>query len=83
MAQYEVKPMSASGLEPFRVWVFAELSEISKAFNGVQQPILPMLYKPPTKLVDGMIVLADGTRWNPGSGGGFYGYRAGAWRFLG
>jgi hypothetical protein len=28
-------------------------------------------------------VLADGTSWNPGSGGGFYGYRAGAWRFLG
>lgn len=42
-----------------------------------------MLYAPPTKPRDGMIVLADGTAWNPGSGAGFYGYRAGAWRFLG
>lgn len=29
------------------------------------------------------MVLADGTNWNPGSGGGCYIYRAGAWRFLG
>ena len=44
---------------------------------------LEMLYAAPAKPRDGMVVLADGTTWNPGSGGGFYGYRAGAWRFLG
>jgi len=32
---------------------------------------------------EGMIVRADGTSWNPGSGGGFYGYHGGAWVFLG
>ena len=33
----------------------------------------------PVKLRNGMIVYADGTDWNPGSGEGFYGYQAGAW----
>ena len=37
----------------------------------------------PAKPREGMIRLADGTLWNPGSGSGFYGYRAGAWRLLG
>jgi len=37
----------------------------------------------PDKPRDGIIVLADGVSWNPGSGPGYYGYRAGAWRFLG
>jgi hypothetical protein len=32
---------------------------------------------------EGMIVRADGVNWNPGSGGGFYGYHDGAWVFLG
>lgn len=61
-----------------------ELSNLEKA----QQAPFPFLsvsmsYVEPTKVFDGMIVLADGTNWNPGSGAGFYGYRAGAWRFLG
>ena len=37
----------------------------------------------PTKPREGMFRLADGVSWNPGSGSGFYGYRAGVWRFLG
>ena len=46
----------------------AHLSELNKA-----------LVKPRA----GMVVLADGVFFNPGSGPGFYGYRGGAWRFLG
>lgn len=37
----------------------------------------------PTQPYDGQIVIADGTSWNPGSGGGFYGYYGGSWTFLG
>jgi hypothetical protein len=33
----------------------------------------------PTDKANGMIVYADGTSWNPGSGAGFYGYEGGAW----
>jgi len=83
MAQYEVRPLAATSLEALRVWVQGELLEISKAFAGVQEPILPTLHKPPKKFVEGMIVLADGTDWNPGGGRGFYGYSNGTWRYLG
>ncbi len=66
------------------LYLTQELRNIARA-QSEPQPYtrLSMQYKEPNKLVDGMIVLADGTSWNPGSGGGFYGYRAGAWRFLG
>lgn len=37
----------------------------------------------PVEPVEGMIVRADGTSWDPGSGRGFYGYDNGAWVFLG
>jgi hypothetical protein len=61
-----------------------ELQNINRALNEKNEFLsLGMLYSPPPKPFDGMIVLADGSSWNPGSGGGFYGYRAGAWRFLG
>ena len=62
----------------------SELSKVANALDtGDAQLNLDMLYAAPKKFREGTIVLADGTRWNPGSGGGFYGYRAGAWRFLG
>ena len=44
---------------------------------------LKTLYAQPGRVFDGMIVKADGTTWNPGSGAGLYLYRASDWRFLG
>ena len=61
-----------------------ELEQVSRAMSEPDQMLMvEFSYVAPTKPRDGMIVLADGTSWNPGSGGGYYGYRAGAWRFLG
>lgn len=37
----------------------------------------------PSKPRAGLLVEADGTNWNPGSGAGLYIYRAGAWVFIG
>jgi len=37
----------------------------------------------PAKPRAGLLVEADGTNWNPGSGAGLYIYRAGAWVFIG
>lgn len=51
--------------------------------DGADALYLQMSYKAPERLTEGMIVLADGTAWNPGSGAGCYLYRAAAWRFLG
>lgn len=40
-------------------------------------------YAAPSVVKEGMIVWADGTTWNPGSGEGLYHYRGGVWRHLG
>lgn len=60
-----------------------ELRGIAAAFLGVEEVLLPVFNVEPDKPRDGMIVLADGTNFNPGSGAGFYGRSAGAWVFLG
>lgn len=51
--------------------------------TGVDFMLLKKLNKEPTKRRNGMVVLADGTNWNPGSGAGFYGYNSGSWVKLG
>lgn len=61
-------------------FLLQELRNISTAMNGLT---LPVSTRAPARPRDGMLVLADGVFFNPGSGAGYYGYRAGAWRFLG
>lgn len=39
-------------------------------------------YREPAKREDGMIVYADGTLWNPGSGKGFYYLKTSTWTFI-
>jgi hypothetical protein len=56
---------------------------ITEAFDGIEFIELPELHVAPDKPRNGMIILADGTDFNPGSGAGFYGYSGGAWTFLG
>lgn len=43
---------------------------------------LAELHKEPAKLLTGMLVIADGTDWNPGAGRGVYVYLSG-WKKLG
>lgn len=57
-----------------------ELNAIEQAFNF---PQLKELHTPVIKPRTGMLVLADGTDWNPGSGQGCYIYYGGAWNKLG
>lgn len=65
-------------------WLSQELLNIQKALNGPFPFVqLQKLYVAPSKIFEGMVVLADGTRWNPGSGAGYYGYRDGSWKLLG
>lgn len=63
-------------------YLMQELRRISQATASpfVQ---LETLHKAPDKPKDGMIVLADGTNFNPGSGAGYYGFLANAWHSLG
>ena len=54
--------------------VAAELLQISRAIEDLNARIYPKLYAEPTKPQDGMVVFADGTEWDPGSGEGLYRY---------
>jgi len=66
------------------VFLTQELQRIAEAGSAsVDLMRLSPQPRAPKKYTDGTLVLADGTNWNPGSGGGVYCYRAGAWRFLG
>jgi len=83
MSRYlsKIPPTNAPELVAF---LARELEEISRAMSEPNQFLtLDTSYKTPSKVREGMIVLADGSSWNPGSGAGFYGYRGGSWRFLG
>lgn len=65
-------------------WLARELQAIAQAWQQEQAfLLLQTLYAAPKKPREGMVVKADGVTWNPGSGAGFYGYRGGAWQFLG
>ncbi len=67
----------------FQQFVLEELQRISDSIAQVEDILLKELNVAPDKPRNGMIVLADGTNWNPGAGGGFYGRSAGAWVKLG
>lgn len=59
----------------------AFIVDVTNLQNGGRQSILHLdvLENEPSDPFDGMLVYADGTSWNPGSGEGFYGYENGAW----
>ena len=63
------------------------LQELQQLAQSIAAPAfvlsLATSHSPPAKLRDGILVLADGVSFDPGSGPGFYGYRDGVWHFLG
>jgi len=60
-----------------------ELTKLSAVVQALALGQLDKTYVAPLKPREGMIRLADGTQWNPGSGQGVYCYYNGAWRLLG
>ena len=59
-----------------------ELRRISNAFRLIADGYRPVLHVEPVRPEDGMIVFADGTDWDPGSGEGVYERASGAWNKL-
>ena len=57
--------------------------ELEKLVLQLSQPTdyyaLNTLYAAPKRIFEGMLVKADGTTWNPGSGAGVYARVGGAW----
>lgn len=63
-------------------FVVRELRRIGQAmYPGIFPDFIQLttLNAEPDKPREGMVVLADGTDWNPGSGAGVYGYIGGLW----
>lgn len=60
-------------------WAQEEFVQIARTLLEFRMMKLEVLNAAPAKPRAGMIVAADGTNWNPGSGVGFYGYIGGAW----
>lgn len=62
-----------------------ELEKLASAleeYTGSKLILEPQAVEP-DRMVEGMVVNADGTYWDPGSGQGFYAWVNGAWAFLG
>jgi hypothetical protein len=64
-------------------WAYDQFNQISGLLQALQFGREKMQHTAPKQVYDGLLVLADGSDWNPGSGRGFYGYHTGAWHFLG
>lgn len=64
-------------------WFFKELQKLREDIVGRDYYSLRKLTVEPSKLRDGLIVYADGTEWDPGSGEGIYAYYSATWNFLG
>jgi hypothetical protein len=62
-----------------KAWLANELRSIAAAMLEAEGVRLPVLGAEPERRVNGMIVYADGSSWDPGAGAGFYGYESGAW----
>lgn len=60
-----------------------ELNNIAQAIRSFVSPIWAKQTAEPVKPQEGMIVFADGTNWNPGSGKGIYYYNGTTWVKLG
>lgn len=63
----------------FADWIARELRMIAAALSAADTVELQILAVEPARPREGMIVYADGSLWDPGSGAGFYGYESGAW----
>lgn len=55
--------------------------ELARISNSLQTGIMQfnVLHAEPIRLREGLLVMADGVDWDPGSGGGLYVYFGGSW----
>lgn len=66
-------------LETLKLWIAEQLQLVSEALPRGDLLRLEIRRAAPERPRNGMLVYADGTEWNPGSGEGFYGYESGSW----
>lgn len=85
MPKYVLRQINADSVEELAEALREALLDMQIATEFAEDLILPYLHVAPDKTEPGMIVNADGTDWNPGSGAGTYRRNEAnsAWVFLG
>lgn len=77
---YTPTTFRGESVEDLAFWLESELTTIARELSETTVLELRPLHAEPPKPRAGMIVYADGTDWNPGSGEGVYSYSlAGTW----
>jgi hypothetical protein len=77
---YKPGNINESSLKTMADSIRSELNRLVIEFSQPSDYLsLKTLYSAPTRIFDGMIVKADGSIWNPGSGAGIYVYIGSAW----
>lgn len=80
MASFEPEPPpETDDVALLKRYCYEMFRLVSNSFELLEQGQREVLYAAPVKPRDGMVVYADGTQWNPGSGKGTYEYRTSAW----
>ena len=80
---YGPRPIEASSLAILRDVVEREFREVSEAFDKPDVLEFTVRFADLTKKKRGMVIYADGTSFNPGSGEGIYRWTGAAWVFVG
>lgn len=82
---YVPRELNATGIDApaLAQYLAEELQEIARQIQNIDFVIFQILHREPSKRVAGLVVYADGTDWNPGSGAGLYRWNGAAWIFVG
>ena len=75
--------VNAHDVNTLQDYLEMEFISISRSMLDFREVDLRPSARVPLKPKTGMIVYADGTNWNPGSGAGVYVYMGGVWALLG
>jgi hypothetical protein len=73
------EPPSLESVDELRNYLRDELRAIAREMGDMTALELRTTYTPPVRPREGMIVSADGTKWNPGGGQGIYAFVGGVW----
>lgn len=76
------EPQSIETLDQLLRHVKEELRKISQDFERTSGLQFQVLHVAPAKPREGLLVVADGTDWDPGSGAGMYLYIGAVWTKL-
>lgn len=73
---------NAQTLERLEQYTFEQLQKLFILADLLVSGHHEITYREPAKREEAVIVYADGTLWNPGSGKGFYYWNGSAWTFI-